>query len=246
LVGSLPSTTRDLAREIGHPRRQTAVSSGEEGASPPTTPPSGSGVEPSDRKPRSKGYRKRSNIVWAVAVVLVALLAIYALSGFGSPPGPAYGQTTSTTYDISASAVIQAAVQQNPAGYTATTLRAVNPSHPGAQSAAYAIMNESQSLANMTVIVFGTTNSSQSYYNLFASHVVGLPGYTNITSVLNSYEQYGRCYGYGEDVDGIAVANGICADGNVFLQAHLSSTEPFSQLEADLSSLMGAMYQSVD
>jgi hypothetical protein len=178
-------------------------------------------------------------------VVLVALLAIYAFGGLGSSPGPTYSQTTSTTYNVSASAVIQAAVQQNPAGYNATTLMVVNPSHPGAQSAAYAILSEPQSEANVTVIVFETTNSTQSYYNLFASHVVGLAGYTNITSLLNGYEQYGKCYGYGEDVDGIAVANGICADGNVFLQAHLSSTEPFSQLEADLSSLMGAMYQSV-
>jgi len=179
-------------------------------------------------------------------VVLVALLAIYALGGFGSTPGPTYSQTTSTTYNISASAVIQAAVQQDPAGYNATSLRVANPSYPGAQSAADAILSESQSAANMTVIVFDTTNSTQSYYDLFASHVVGLPGYTNITPVLNGYEQYGKCYGYGEDVDGIAVTNGICADGNVFLQVHLSSSATFSQLEADLSSLMGAMYQSVD
>ncbi|MDA4112524.1 MAG: hypothetical protein OK474_00560 [Thaumarchaeota archaeon] len=247
MVGSVPSTTtHGPARDIGHPRRQTAAPSDEEGTSQPTPAPPVSGAEPSDRKPRARGYRRKSNIVWAVAVALVALLAIYAFGGFGSSPGPTYDQTTSTTYSISATAVIQAAVQQGPAGYTATTLRAVNSSHPGAQSAAYAILNESQSLANMTVIVFGTTNSSQSYYDLFASHVVGLPGYTNITPVLNGYEQYGKCYGYGEDVDGIAVANGICTDGNVFLQAHLSSTAPFSQLEADLSSLMGSMYQSLD
>jgi len=41
------------------------------------------------------------------------------------------------------------------------------------------------------------------------------------------------------------VANGVCTDGNVFLQAHLSSSESFAQLEDDLSSLMGSMYQSV-
>ena len=28
---------------------------------------------------------------------------------------------------------------------------------------------------------------------------------------------------------------GICSDGNVFLQAHLSSSDSFSQLEGDLS-----------
>jgi hypothetical protein len=238
-----------LARDLGHHRRKTAVPSDEEGASQPTRalPSSMSGVDVPDPKPKAKGYRKKSNIVWAVAVVLVALLAIYAFGGFGSSPGPTYRQTTSTTYNISASAVIQAAVQQNPAGYNATNLRVLNHSYPGAQSEAYAILSETPSYANMTVIVFDTTNSAQSYYNLFASHVVGLPGYTNITSALNGYEQYGKCYAYGEDVDsGQAVANGICTDGNVFLQAHLSSIESFSQLEADLSSLMGAMYQSVD
>jgi hypothetical protein len=209
-----------------------------------TTSP-GSDTSTSGRKPRSRSFRK-SNIVWVIAVVLVALLAIYALGGLGSSHGPTYSQTTSTTYEVSASVVVQSAAQQNPAGYSATNSRVVNSSYPGAQSEAYAILSDPQSAANMTVIVFDTTNSTQSYYSLFASHVMGLPGYTNVTSLLNGYEQYGKCYGYGEDVDGIAVANGICADGNVFLEVHLSSSESFSQLESDLSSLMGAMYQSVD
>ena len=97
----------------------------------------------------------------------------------------------------------------------------------------------------MTVAVFGSVNSSQSYYGVFSSNVKGLSGYTDITSVLSSYERYGVCYAYGEDVDGIAVTNGICTVGNVVLLAHLSSSESFAQLEDDLSSLMGAMYQSL-
>ena len=250
-VGSVPSVTHAcVAPDLWCYRRQAAVPSDgeeEEGTSQHVrAPSSASAADASDTKPKTRSYGKKSNIVWAVAVVLVALLAIYALGGFGSTPGATYSQTTSTTYNISASAVIQAAVLQDPAGYNATSLRMANPSYPGAQSAADAVLSEPQSAANMTVIVFDTINSTQSYYDLFASHVVGLPGYTNITSVLNGYEQYGKCYGYGEDVDGIAVTNGICADGNVFLQAHLSSSATFSQLESDLSSLMGAMYQSVD
>jgi hypothetical protein len=250
LASSVPPVTfSGLALDLGLRRRQAVVLAGEEGCtSRPTCARSSpaSGGDAPDRKSKTRGYRKKSNVIWAVAVILVALLAIYALGGFGSTPGPTYSQTTSTTYNVSASAVVQAAAQQDPAGYNATSLKALNHSYPGAQSAADAILSEPQSAANMTVIVFDTTNSTQSYYDLFASHVVGLPGYTNITSVLNAYEQYGKCYGYGEDVDGIAVTNGICVDGNVFLQAHLSSSATFSQLESDLSSLMGAMYQSVD
>ncbi len=195
---------------------------------------------------RSVGrYLKKSTIVWVVAVVLVALLAVYALSEAGSSPGPTYTQTASTSYDVSASSVIMAAVQQNPAGYDTTSTGQLRTAYPGEQSAADAILSSSQSAANMTVAVFGSVNSSQSYYGVFSSNVKGLSGYTDITSVLSSYERYGVCYAYGEDVDGIAVTNGICTVGNVVLLAHLSSSESFAQLEDDLSSLMGAMYQSL-
>ncbi|MDA4134365.1 MAG: hypothetical protein OK441_02205 [Thaumarchaeota archaeon] len=192
-------------------------------------------------------YLKKGNIAWAIAVVLVAILAIYALESNVAAPGPTYTQTTSTTYEVAASSVIQSAVQQNPAGYIATATVALKPGYPGEQGAEDAILNgdQGQAAANITVAVFDSANASQAYYNLFTSNVRGLAGYTDVTSVLASYEQYGSCYAYGEDVDGIAVANGVCTDGNVFLQAHLSSSESFAQLEDDLSSLMGSMYQSV-
>jgi len=193
----------------------------------------------------ARRYLKKGNLAWIVAIVLVALLAIYALTGAGSSPGPAVTQTTSTYYDLIASSVILAAVQQNPAGYGTTSTGQLRAEYPGEQSAADAILSSSQSAANMTVAVFSSVNSSLSYYEIFSSNVKGLAGYTDITSVLSGYEQYGACYAYGEDVDGIAVTNGICTDGNVVLLAHLSSSESFAQLEGDLSSLMNAMYQSV-
>jgi len=192
-------------------------------------------------------YLKKGNIAWAIAVVLVAILAIYALESNTAPRGPTYTQTTSTVYEVAASSVIQSAVQQNPSGYATTSTGALKSTYPGEQGAEDAILNgdQGQAAANMTVMVFDSANSSQSYYGVFTSNVKGLAGYTDITSILASYEQYGSCYAYGEDVDGIAVANGVCTDGNVFLQAHLSSSESFAQLEDDLSSLMGSMYQSV-
>jgi hypothetical protein len=188
----------------------------------------------------------RGNLVWLLAVVLVAVFAVYAFGGFGLSSTPSSTMTTSTSYRITASSVVLAAAEQYPAGYNATSSGPLSLNRPGEQSAAYAVLFQSQSSGNITVIVFDSTNASQSYYNAFTSNVRGLVGYTNISGSLVGYQQYGGCYGYGEDVDGIAVANGVCTDGNVFLQVHLSSTESLSQLESDMSSLMGAMYQSVD
>jgi len=204
-------------------------------------------VDQPDSRTSAGSYLKKGNIASVIAVVLVAILAIYALESNTTTPGPTYTQTTSTTYEVAASSVIQSATQQNPAGYVTTSTAALKAAYPGEQGAEDAILNgdQGQAAANMTVVVFDSANSSQSYYGVFTSNVKGLAGYTDVTSILASYEQYGSCYAYGEDVDGIAVANGVCTDGNVFLQAHLSSSESFAQLEDDLSSLMGSMYQSV-
>ena len=199
-------------------------------------------------RPPPKRSHRRSNALWAAAVVLVALFAVYAYasSSASSPPtSTTVTQTTSTSYDVAASSIVLAAVQQGPAGYDETSGGPLAPNYPGEQSAADAILATSDSAANMTVIVFATTSSGQSYFEELQSHVRGLEGFTDITGVIGGYAQYGGCYAYGEDVDGIGVANGICADGNVFLEVHLSSSEPFSYLEDDLSSLMGAAYQGV-
>jgi hypothetical protein len=131
-------------------------------------------------------------------------------------------------------------VQTNPAGFV---LQASEQAPSGGSGWA-TLQHADGSEANVTVMVYASTGDSQGYYERFLAGVKGLPGYTDITSDLSSFQQYGKCYGYGEDVDGIAVVNGVCTKGNAFLQVHLVSAIAFSDLEGDLTSIMGALYRS--
>jgi hypothetical protein len=142
----------------------------------------------------------------------------------------------STSYSVSPNAVLSSAVQQNKAGYVLES-----------SGADWAVLDNSDgSEANVTVIVFSSTNASQTYYGTSVASVEGLPGYTNVSSDLSSFQQYGRCYAYEEDIDTIAVVNGICLKGNVILQNHLVSAVSLQQLEADMVSLMRSLYDGVD
>lgn len=162
----------------------------------------------------------------------------------GSSPGTL--STTNTYYTISPYAIVFAAVQQNPSGYSLESSKGNPTSNAGTRSGDWAVLGEADgSVANLTVVVFSSTNASQSYFSRVIAELKGLPGYTDITSAISTYEQYGKCYGYGEDADGIAVINGVCVKGNVLLQVHLVSSKAFGDLEADLTSLMGTLYQSV-
>lgn len=180
----------------------------------------------------------------ALAIMLLALLAIggvVALVVTGAPSPAA--STSSTSISAGAATIIASAVQTNPSGFA---LESSKPAGSGSnlQSSDWAILEQADgSGANVTVIVYPSTNASQTYFDRFVADVTGLPGYTDITSDLASFQQYGRCYGYGEDVEGIAVANGVCTKGNVFLSVHLFSGISLSDLEGDLTSLMGALYQ---
>jgi hypothetical protein len=196
------------------------------------------------QSPRTRSIRKGS-VAWVAAIVLVALLVVYSLGGSASPSTSSFTSTTSTSYDVGAASVVSAAAQQSPSGYNATSAGGLRASYPGEESGAYAILSEPQSAANMTALVFTSADSAGSYYSSYTSHVRGLAGYTDVSADLAAYTQYGSCYAYGEDVDGIAVLNGVCTDGNVFLQVHLSSSASFQQLEGDLSGLMGALYHSL-
>ena len=138
-----------------------------------TVPAPGPGKGPADGGPRAGRVRK-STVAWAVAVVLVALLAVYAFGGIGAGPSLSFSRTTSTTYKIDAPSVVLAAAQQSPAGYNATSSGSLRPTYSGEQSAAYAILSQPQSAANMTALVFNTAGSSQAYYESFTSHVMGL------------------------------------------------------------------------
>jgi len=136
-------------------------------------------------------------------------------------------------------------LQSQPGGYVASASGNLAARSDGAPSAAYALMSQGASSANLTVIVFDLVSSAQSYFARFRSNVQGLPGYSNISSTVDGFQQYGACYGYGEDVDGIAVAVGICTKGNVFMEVHITSSNAFSTVQGDLTTLMGAVYENV-
>ena len=175
------------------------------------------------------------------AVILVGAVAY----GFIASPSSTSTSTTSTYYAISPGVIVSSAAQQNPSGYSLESSKGNPTSNGETQDGDWAVLGQADgSVANLTAVVFSSTTTSQSYFSRVVANLRGLPGYTDITPTLSAYQQYGKCYGYGEDVDGIAVVNGVCTKGNVLLQVHLVSSKAFGDLEADMTSLMGALYQS--
>lgn len=188
-----------------------------------------------------KSERRRRAWVVLLAVIVMVVFAFATYSVFAGPPSGA--SFTSTYYSTSADAVVLAAAQQSPAGYSLESRS--SPASGATQSGGWAVLGQADgSTANVTVIVFSSTNASQSYFSRTKASFDGLPGYTDVTSALSAYLQYGKCYAVGEDVDGIAVINGFCTKGNVLLQVHLVSGKAFGDLETDLTTLMGSLYQS--
>jgi hypothetical protein len=173
-----------------------------------------------------------------IAAVLLVVVGVLAFVGMITPPPGT--TTTSTSISNGAEAIIASAAQTNPAGFVLESSK-----QPASASSDWAILQQSDgSEANVTVIVYSSVNASQTYFSRLVAGAKGLPGYTDITSDMASFERYGACYGYGEDVDNIAVVNGVCTKGNAFIQVHLVSGISFSDLEGDLTSIMGALYQS--
>lgn len=170
----------------------------------------------------------------------MVIAGVVALVVTSKPAATTTTTTMSTSISTGADAILASAVQTNPSGFV------LESSKPTASSSSdwATLQSHDGSGANVTVLVYSSTNASQAYFDKLVAGVRGLIGYTNITSDLASFQQYGKCYGYGEDVEGIAVANGVCTKGNVFLQVHLSSSISLPALEEDLTSLMGALYQS--
>ena len=196
-------------------------------------------TEAGNRPHRMIGHRGR-----IVALALVIIAVVLAASAFYSvavaPSRTATAETTSTVFQINASAVVSAVSEQDPAGYSTSATGDLRPSSLELSSAGYAILGKPESTANLTVIVFNQVDQAETYFDSFRASVQGLPGYTDISSALRSFEGYGACYGYGEDVDGIAVAVGICTEGNVFIGVHITSSNNFATVEGDLTTLMGA------
>jgi hypothetical protein len=178
-----------------------------------------------------------------IVVAVLIIMGIVALVVTGAPSITTTTASTSaksTFISLGADVVLASAVQTNASGFTLEYSKSA-----ASASSDWAILQQSDgSSANVTVVLYPSINASDVYFNRLVSSVRGLPGYTDITSGLTSFEPYGMCYGYGEDVDSIAVANGVCTVGNVFLQIHLVSGISLVVLEGDLTSLMGALYQS--
>jgi hypothetical protein len=184
-------------------------------------------------------------------VLLVLLVSVVGLTGFvffathGSAR-PSGSTTRSTYYQTDAASIVGSAIQGHTSGYTLEASKTPGTGGSGTQTEDWVELTDaSGSVANMSATVFGSVNASQKYYTDFVANQKALPGYVDISSDLSSFRDYGGCYANGEDVDGIAVINGVCSKGNVVLWIHLASGVDFSQLESDLTNLMGAMYTAL-
>jgi len=195
-------------------------------------------AEGSSSKTAAGGLGRRT--IFSLVAGLLIIAVIVGLIVTASPSATTTTAVSSIYVSSGADIILTTAVRSNPAGFSLEYSKSA-----ASTSSDWAILQQSDgSEANVTVISYSSSNASQDYFDRLVSGVSGLSGYSEITSDLSSFQQYGKCYGYGEDVDSIAVANGVCTVGNVFLQVHLVSGISFSDLEGDLTSLMGALYQS--
>jgi hypothetical protein len=198
---------------------------------------------PSDEAPPAvEGTPRQRSRTELAAFALVAVIVVVAVGAAVQTLYPATPdlRIQTTYYGVSASTVVSSATEQNQAGYV---LESSGPRGGGTQLVSWAVLgNSAGSTANITALVYPSISLSQGYYNGTVAGLKGLPGYQDVSSDLASYQQYGRCYAYGEDVDTIAVVNGICYKANVVLQVHLVSGVDFTTLQSDLGSLMGTMY----
>jgi hypothetical protein len=185
----------------------------------------------------------------AAAAVSVALLLLSLGTFNHSSSTSGTASTTSASYVLDASAIIASAAAHAPAGYARGSSHQLNPNETGLETGAYAVFAaQAGSVANMTILVFDTPESAQTYILSVVSNAKGLSGYTDVSSSLASYQHYGLCYGFGQaDPYGNgAVATGVCAKGNVYIQVHAVSPTSLSSAEEDMSSLVGAAYQGVN
>ena len=180
------------------------------------------------------------SIMIVVAVILVVGIAAIAVMSSGKPTT---ATVTNTSISAGADRIVTTATQTNPAGFVFEFSEPAG-ARNNLQLSDWAVLQQADgSEANVTVSVYQTSNASQTYFERFVAGVKGLSSYSDISSDLAAFQQYGKCYGYGEAVEGISVVNGVCTKGNVLLQVHLNSGISFSDLEADLESIMAALYQ---
>jgi len=184
-------------------------------------------------------------MVVASAILLMSLLL--SLGTFNPPAATSsVTEVAATSYSVAASSVLDSAAAQAPAGYVQASSRQLNPTEAGLVSGGYATYStQAGSLANMTVLVFDAPQSARTYTDSVIANAKGLPGYADVSSSLASYQHYGVCYGFAQtDPDGNgAVATGVCAKGNVYIQVHLVSPSSLSSAVGDMSGLVGAAYR---
>lgn len=176
------------------------------------------------------------------SIVLLALL-LYGLGTFNSPPSSSIIETTS--YSTLASSVISLAANHLPSGYSQGSSKLLSANEPGLVSSESALYsNQEGALANMTILVFSSPASAETYIASVISNAKGLSGYSDATSTLTGYQHYGVCYGYAESdpEGGQYVANGVCTKGNVYIQVHLAATSSLPSAEGDMAGFVGAAY----
>jgi hypothetical protein len=195
------------------------------------------GADAPHASPPPPASRRRRVVAVGVAILVVAALSV-AIGASSSPIGGP--RTSSTHISGTADEIVAAAAGLNPAGFAPSSSK-----RTGTAESDWAILqNPDGSEANITVTVYPDANASAARFNRLRAGVQGLPGYSDVSVVLSPFGQFGGCYAYGEDVDGIGVINGACMKGNAVLQVHLVSGIAFSDIEVDLSAIMGALYES--
>lgn len=192
---------------------------------------------------------RRNLTVLAVASIILLVLVLFALGSLGGPPtssnSPA-STTSSTSYNVEASSVLSSASNDAPYGYSQGSTKPLNPRENGLTSAGYALYsNQGGALANVTILVFNSTVSAQTYVTSVIANAKAVSGYSDSTSSLSSFEHYGTCYGYAESdpEGGQYVANGVCTKGNVYIQVHVATTSSLTSAESDASGFVGATYR---
>ncbi len=193
--------------------------------------------------PRGRAYLA----VLGIASIIFLALLLYGLGTFNAPPASSSVETT-TSYDTLASSVISTSANYLPAGYAQGSSRPLNANESGLVSAGYAVYsNQGGALANMTILVFSSPASAETYITSVISNAKALTGYSDATSTLTRYQHYGVCYGYAESdpEGGLYVANGVCTKGNVYIQVHLAASSSLPSAEGDMAGFVGAAYSGL-
>jgi hypothetical protein len=205
-------------------------------------------VSPDTSGKLSRSGKKYLTVLGVASIILLVLL-LYAFGSFSAPPASSTIQTTeATSYNTLASSVISSAANYVPAGYLQGSSKQLDANESGLVSGGYVLYsNQGGALTNMTILVFSSPASAQTYIASVISNAKGLSGYSDATSTLAGYQHYGVCYGYAEsDPEGsVFVANGVCTKGNVYIQVHLAASSSLPSAEGDVAGFVGAAYQGL-